>query len=85
MVYCFVSQTSELISGGTIDVGAASGLVDQLVVITEPTQTSIFPQDLNTTNFVLTTVIDSLISNLNETGTANVLDVSLFFRQQYTI
>ena len=69
-----------MISGGTIDVGQARSLVDQLVVITEPTLTSIFPQDLNTTNFILTTAIDSLIVNLNETGTANVLDVSLFIR-----
>ena len=78
-MFCFI-QTLELTSGGTIGVDEARSLVDQLVVITEPTLTSIFPQDLNTTNFILTTAIDSLIVNLNETGTANVLNVSLFFR-----
>ena len=71
-----------MVSGGTIDVGEARSLVDQLVVITEPTQTSIFPQDLNTANFVLTTAIDSLIMDLGGNDTADVLDVSLMFRQQ---
>ena len=74
-----------MVSGGTIDVGEARSLVDQLVVITEPTQTSIFPQDLNTANFVLTTAIDSLIMDLGGNDTADVLDVSLMFRQQQTV
>ena len=81
----FALQTLELVSGGTIDVGEARSLVDQLVVITEPTQTSIFPQDLNTANFVLTTAIDSLIMDLGGNDTADVLDVSLMFRQQQTV
>ena len=79
-----LSQADELFSNVTVvdsaSVAVALGLVSDLVVITQPTTISIFPRDLNTTNYVITNTVDFLITNLDQGGTTNVTAVCSLFR-----
>lgn len=49
-------------------------IVNDLAIFTEPTSVSIFPRDLNTSNFVLTNTLDLLYRNLEETGITTITD-----------
>ena len=49
-------------------------IVNDLATFTEPTAVSIFPRDLNTSNFVLTNTLDLLYRNLEETGITTITD-----------
>ena len=57
------------------DVASALAVVDDLVVLTAE-ETSLFPQDINDTIAVLTSVIDFLSLTLEQTGMANANEVS---------
>jgi len=49
-------------------------IVNDLAIFTEPTSVSIFPRDLNTSNFVITNTLDLLYRNLDETGITTITD-----------
>ena len=55
----------------------AMTLVRRLAIITEPTTISIFPRDLNTTNYVITNTVDLLTINLDQGGTTNIAAVRM--------
>jgi len=58
-----------------VTVAQALMVVDQLANITVPTNTSIFPRDLNTSNYIITNTVDLLILNFNQGGTTNITAV----------
>ena len=60
-------------------------VVDQLANITVPTDTSIFPRDLNTSNYIITNTVDLLITNFNQGGTTDLTAVCLLLLETYTI
>ena len=58
-------------------VAQALTLVKDLATSTVPTDTSIFPRDLNTSNYIITNTVDLLIVNFNQGGTTDVTVVCL--------
>ena len=58
-----------------VTVAEALMVVDQLANITVPTNTSIFPRELNTSNYIITNTVDLLILNFNQGGTTNITAV----------
>ena len=64
-------QAEAIFSGENVNTSAALALVENLTKITVPDQevtVSLFPSDLNTTNFILMGAVDSLLVELNKTG-----------------
>jgi len=58
-----------------VTVAQALMVVDQLANITVPTDTSIFPRDLNTSNYIITNTVNLLTVNFNQGGTTNITAV----------
>jgi len=52
-------------------------VVKDLATSTEPANTSIFPRDLNTSNYIITNTVDLLIVNFNQGGTTDITAVCL--------
>ena len=50
-------------------------VVKDLATSTERANTSIFPRDLNTSNYIITNTVDLLILNFNQGGTTNITAV----------
>ena len=75
----FFSQAEAIFSNVTVvdnvTVAEALMVVDQLANITVPTNTSIFPRELNTSNYIITNTVDLLILNFNQGGTTNITAV----------
>jgi len=88
MFYVFL-QAEAIFSNVTVvdnvTVAEALMVVDQLANITEPTTFSIFPRDLNTSNYIITNTVDLLITNFNQGGTTDLTAVCLLLLQTYTI
>jgi len=79
LFFIFFSQAEAIFSNVTVvdnvTVAQALMVVDQLANITVPTNTSIFPRGLNTSNYIITNTVDLLISNFNQGGTTNITAV----------
>ena len=73
LIFWFLQVDSRL-----TDVASALAVVDDLVVLTAE-ETSLFPQDINDTIAVLTSVIDFLSLTLEQTGMANANEVSTLY------
>jgi len=67
-----------------VTVAQALMIVDQLANITVPTDTSIFPRDLNTSNYIITNTVNLLIVNFNQGGTTNITAVCSLLWQTYS-
>ena len=81
----FILQAEALFSNVTVvdnvTIAMALMFVSSLVTITQPTTISIFPRDLNTTNYVITNTVDLLIRNLDQGGATNISAVCSLLRQ----
>ena len=53
-------------------------LIRRLAIITQPRTISIFPRDLNTTNYVITNTVDLITINLDQGGTTDIASVRMF-------
>ena len=86
-VFCFL-QAEAIFSNVTVvdnvTVAEALMVVDQLANITVPTNTSIFPRELNTSNYIITNTVDLLILNFNQGGTTNITAVCSLLWQTYS-
>jgi len=87
---CFLFLQAEAIFSDVtvvdnVTVAQALMVVDQLANITEPTTFSIFPRDLNTSNYIITNTVDLLITDFNQGGTTDLTAVCLLLLQTYTI
>ena len=81
----FILQAEALFSNVTVvdnvTVAMALTFVSNLATITQPTTISIFPRDLNTTNYIVTSTVDLLIMNLDQGGTTNITAVCSLLRE----
>ena len=77
----FFSQAEAIFCNVTVvdnaRVAQALMVVKNLATSTEPANTSIFPRDLNTSNYIITNTVDLLIVNFNQGGTADITAVCL--------
>jgi len=64
-----------------VTVAEALIVVNNLNNLTVPTDTSIFPRDLNTSNYIITNTVDLLITNFNQGGTTDLTAVCLLLLQ----
>jgi len=53
----------------------ALDIVSELAIYTDPTSISIFPRDLNTSNYVITNTVDLLLLSLEQSGTTDITAV----------
>jgi len=59
----------------------ALDIVSELAIYTDPTSISIFPRDLNTSNYVITNTVDLLLLSLEQGGTTDITAVCSLLRQ----
>ena len=53
----------------------ALDIVSELTTLTEPTTVSIFPRDLNTSNYIITNTVDLLLLSLDQGGATDIIAV----------
>ena len=53
----------------------ALDIVSELAIYTDPTSISIFPRDLNTSNYVITNTVGLLLLSLEQSGTTDITAV----------
>ena len=59
----------------------ALDIVSELAIYTDPTSISIFPRDLNTSNYIITNTVDLLLLSLEQSGTTDITAVCSLLRQ----
>jgi len=76
--FLYFLQAEELYSVTVVDnetLSAVLGVVNNLATLTEPTTISIFPRDLNTSNYIITNTVDLLLLRLDQGGATHVTAV----------
>jgi len=53
----------------------ALDIVSELTTLTEPTTVSIFPRDLNISNYIITNTVDMLVLSLDQGVTMDIIAV----------
>ena len=80
----FILQAEELYSVVTVvdneTLSAVLDVVSNLTTLTEPTTASIFPRDLNTSNYIVTNTVDLLLLSLDQGRTTHVTAVCSLLR-----
>ena len=56
-------------------------IVSNLTILTQPTTLSIFPRDLNTSNYIITNTVDLLLLSLDQGGATDIIAVRSLLRQ----
>ena len=80
-----ILQAEDFYSNVTVvdeaNLGMALDIVSELAIYTDPTSISIFPRDLNTSNYIITNTVDLLLLSLEQGGTAYITAVRALLRQ----